>query len=66
MSGARPHPERQRRGPLRPIKRLLRKPVAGGYHQALAELECGHIVKTNSKRRARCDKCAPEPTDSGA
>lgn len=57
MPGARPHPEIQRRGPLKSIKRVIRKAVAGGYHQALVELECSHIVKTNSKRRARCDKC---------
>ncbi len=57
MPGARPYPDRQRRGPLKAIKRVLRKAIGGGYHQALVELECGHIVKSNSKDRARCDKC---------
>jgi hypothetical protein len=57
MAGARPHPERQRKGPLKPIKRVLRRAVAGGYYQSLVELSCGHLVKTNSRRRARCDKC---------
>jgi hypothetical protein len=67
-AGARPHPERQRKGPLKQIKRLIRRAIGGGYNQALVELECGHIVKTNSKRRARCDRCDPDPklTDDGA
>jgi hypothetical protein len=57
MSGARPYPERQRKGPLKAIRRVVRRAIGGGYNQALVELECGHLVKTNSTRRARCDRC---------
>jgi hypothetical protein len=58
VSGARPYPERQRHGPLKAIKRVIRRAVGGGYNQSLVELECGHIVKSNAKGHARCDRCA--------
>lgn len=57
MSGARPYPDRQRRGPLKAIVKVVRRAVGGGYNQAVVELECGHLVKSNANKHARCDKC---------
>jgi hypothetical protein len=62
MPGARLHPERQRKGPLRAITRVLRRAVGGGYYQAVVELSCGHIVKSNARTRARCDQCETPKT----
>ena len=53
---SRPHPERQRKGPLKAIRRVLRR-AAHKFDSALVELACGHQVKSNGKTSARCDKC---------
>lgn len=55
--GPNPHPERQRKGPLRQIDVVLR-PSTGMFDPAWVELECGHKVHTHGIYRARCDQCA--------
>lgn len=57
MPQQRPHPERQRIGPLKKIVKILRRPPHK-FAQGLALLECGHRVKTDSTDRARCGECS--------
>lgn len=47
----------QRKGPLKRVVKILRRPPVL-FAQGLVLLECGHQVKSNSVRRARCDRCS--------
>lgn len=60
MSGARPHPERQRKGPLKVIVKVLRR-APSKFEPGIVLLECGHRVRSNSTGRARCDQCMEAP-----
>lgn len=55
-------PSRQRKGPLKPLNRIVSvlRPSTGIFDPAWVELECGHKVGSHGIFRARCDKCAEQ------
>ena len=61
-----PHPEKQRKGPLRKIVGLSEEHYTadrGFFDRPVVILECGHKVQSDGQHKARCPYCATSEVD---